>query len=318
MGKLLILNLLFIFMITACTNNSESFVIREDTTAKEIPFKNENAHKIYLITMDRRNNSFWKSIDKGCQAAVKEIGDVNYKWIAPDEHIAALQGECIDTAIAEGADAILVSAISLTEINENLKRADEAGIKIIYVDSAASYEGIATLMTNNELAGKAAGETMLKALREAGIQSGMIGIVSLNADTQNTALRDKGFREVLEDTAFIVTPTLYINNNINVLKDDINRHPEYVGFFGANQQSTFAVSEQIKNSDRRPVIIGFDTADATLSMINEGIIYATIQQAPQKMGYEGVKIAEQALKGTYTEKNAIIDTGTNVITKDKL
>ena len=317
MKNSLILSILVVLLFTGCFSDTADVVIREDTTAKKTHTLNESENKIYLITMDRRNNSYWKSIHEGCQQAVEELG-INYKWLAPDEHNATLQGRCIDRAVAEGAAVILVSAISLTEINENLKRADEAGVKIIYIDSAASYDSIATLMTDNEAAGKIAGETMLKGLKEANINSGVIGVAAVGENTQNTMLRSKGFREIFENTAFIVAPTVYMNGDINIIKNDIKNHPEYVGYFATNQQSTFAVTEQIKDSDHVPIVIGFDAADLTLSMINKGIVYATLKQNPQKMGHDAIKIAAQALQGKYTGKNVMIDTGVQVITKEDL
>ena len=313
----LILSILIMILFAGCFTDTADVVIREDTTAKKMSVHNESDNKIYLITMDRRNNNYWKSIHEGCQKAVEELG-INYKWLAPDEHDAVLQGKCIDKAVNEGAAVILVSAISLTEINENLKRADEAGVKIIYIDSAASYDSIATLMTDNEAAGKIAGETMLKGLKEANVESGVIGIAAVGENTQNTILRSKGFREVFENTAFTVAPTIYMNGDINIIKNDIKNHPEYVGYFATNQQTTFAVTEQIKDSDHVPVVIGFDAADLTFSMINKGIIYATIKQNPHKMGHDAIKIAAQVLQGKYTGKNVMIDTGVQVITKENL
>ena len=316
--RLLILSALVLLLFSGCfTDTDADVIIREDTTAKKTPINDESNYQIYLITMDRRNNSYWKSIHEGCQQAVEELG-ITYKWLAPDEHDATLQGKCIDKAVAEGAAVILVSAISLTEINENLKRADEAGVKIIYIDSAASYESIATLMTDNEVAGKIAGEAMLKGLKEASIESGTIGVAAVGENTQNTILRIKGFREVFEGTTFTVASTTYMNGDINIIKSDLKSHPEYVGYFAANQQTTFAVTEQIKDSYHVPIVIGFDVADLTLSMINRGIIYATIKQNPQKMGYDAIKIAVQALEGKYTDKNVMIDTGVKVITKEDL
>ncbi|MBR2179695.1 MAG: substrate-binding domain-containing protein [Selenomonadaceae bacterium] len=315
---LVIMSILTVIVLTGCVNDGTNFVIRKDTTLKEMLANSEDGYKIYLITMDRRNNNYWKLIDEGCRQAVKELGGINYKWIAPDEHLAALQGECIDRAVDENVNAILVSAISLTELNENLKRADEAGVKIIYIDSAATHDAVATLMTGNETAGRVAGETMLQALQKRNIESGVIGVAAVSANTQNTMLRVKGFREVFEGTNFTVAPTVYMNNDVNIIKTDVKAHPEYVGYFATNQQSTFAVTEQIKASDSVPIVIGFDTADLTLSMIDKGIIYATIQQNPQKMGHDGIEIAVQALQGIYNDKNVIIDTGVSAVTKENL
>ena len=57
-------------------------------------------------------------------------------------------------------------------ISSALNEAVEAGVKIVYVDSPANVEAEATFSTDNEAAGKTAGEEMIKALTEAGITSG--------------------------------------------------------------------------------------------------------------------------------------------------
>ncbi len=119
---------------------------------------------VYLITMDL-TDSYWKSIDDGCQQAVGELGNVTYKWIGPDAHDDAQQSACIDDAVADGADAILIAANSADGVNGSLKKAEEAGCKIIYVDSAASYDCVTALATDNNVAGRTAAETMKKELQ---------------------------------------------------------------------------------------------------------------------------------------------------------
>lgn len=65
-------------------------------------------------------------------------------------------------------------------------------------------------------------------------------------------------------------------------------------------------------------VVGFDTSDNVLSLVSEGIIYATMQQNPQVMGHDGLQIAVEALEGTYTDTNTKTDTGVTVITKDAM
>ena len=79
-----------------------------------------------------------------------------------------------------------------------------------------------------------------------------------------------------------------------------------------------AMCEQINDMDFRPVVIGFDTSDYMLTQIKDGIVYATMQQKPQKMGYDGIMLAVDALEGKYTEQNKDIDLGVDIITRDKI
>lgn len=76
------------------------------TPAEEPTDKN---YKIYLITMDQMDQH-WVTVDKGCKKAVEELGNIDYQWLAPDVKDDAKQIECINNAVAGGADAILLAA----------------------------------------------------------------------------------------------------------------------------------------------------------------------------------------------------------------
>lgn len=308
------------FLLGGCYGSSASVVeIREDLTKRDLaPTAPTNGvYRIYLITMDQVSN-YWQRIDAGCKSAVHDIGGIDYHWTAPLKNDVAKQGQCIKQAIAEGADAILLSATSATGLEAALVNVDKAGVKLIYVDSAANHDSIATLVTDNEAAGRKAAEVMKRALAEAGITSGTVGIAIGSTKGKNGVLREKGFVAGFEGTNFKVGPTVAHNGDAENIKAYLEDHPEYVAFFCANEQITKIISEQVRLYNIRPIIIGFDTSDYTLSMIQQGVIYATIKQNTEKMGYEGLSIAAAALKGEYRNIGAEIDTGVSVITKDKL
>ena len=277
----------------------------------------ENEYKIYLITMDLADD-FWQSIDSGCRQAVDEIGGVTYKWIGPDTHEDELQKICIEQAVNEGANAIIIAASSATGINDSLQKAAQAGVKIIFVDNAANFDCVAFLATDNELAGKIAAETMQKILKDAGIKSGTIGISVNKSNVISTALRVKGFREKFKGTEFTLDETFNMEDNPQQLKDFAKAHSDYVAFFGSNERTALALGEQIRDSGSKQIIVGFDTSDAVLALLYDGSIKATLQQDPKRMGHDGMEIAIKALKGTYTDKNANIDTGVKVLYKDKI
>ena len=75
-------------------------------------------------------------------------------------------------------------------------------MKIVYVDSPANVDAEATFSTDNKAAGKTAGEEMLKALEAAGVTSGSIGIVNVNAATDSCVMREEGFRSAFEGKGY--------------------------------------------------------------------------------------------------------------------
>lgn len=277
-------------------------------------------YKVYLITMDL-TDSYWQSIDKGCQQAVSELGNITYQWLGPDSHDDALQSKCIDDAVAGGANAILLAANSAEGVNDSLQKAEDAGCKIVYVDSAASHSCVTALATDNEAAGKKAGETMMQALGDKGVNSGTIGILGVTKDTASCVARETGFREAFEGTDYELADTVYMQDNTENVKNAVKSGIEkgYVGFFGANEGTTVAVGEGKKEAGASDnVVVGFDASDAVLSLVSDGTVYATMQQNPQAMGYEGLKIAIQALEGSYTDTDTNTDTGVTVITAESM
>ena len=317
--KNIILIIFISIFLAGCTTTSDEIIVIDNATPKDMgeTSESENNYKIYLITMDLADD-FWQSIDSGCRQAVEEVGGINYKWIGPDTHEDALQKVCIDQAVDEGADAILIASSSKTGINDSLQRAAKAGVKIIYVDNAADFDCVAFLATDNELAGKVAAETMKQALSEAGIKSGTIGIMVNKASVISTSLRVKGFREIFQNTDFKLDETFYMEDTPQRIKNFVKDNPDYVAFFGSNERTALALGEQMKDSGSKQIVVGFDTSDDVLSLLFDGVIYATLQQNPQKMGHDGMEIAVQALKGTYTDTNVRIDTGVKIIHKDKI
>ena len=314
-GMILVAVMIF---LSGCSSEPDIVVIESNARADKVKATAaENQYKIYLITMDLADD-FWKSIDLGCRKAVSELGGIDYKWIGPDVNEDLPQRRCIEQAVDEGADAILLAASSPQGVNESLEKAAQAGVKIIYVDNAAEFDSVAFLATDNELAGMIAGETMKTALIEARITSGTIGLMVNKDNVTSTALRVKGFRKVFEGSDFTLADTFFMEDDPQRIKTFVKEHPDYIAFFGSNERTALALGEQIKDSASKQIVIAFDTSDEVLTLLYEGAIYATLQQKPQIMGYDGIRIALEALKGNYTETNAVIDTGVKIIYKDSI
>lgn len=304
-------------------NNSDN-VSADQTTASDQNTGSDaqpsQDYNVYLITMDL-TDSYWKSIDDGCLKAVEELGNIHYNWTGPDAHDDALQSACIDDAVSAGADAILIAANSADGINDSLQKATEAGCKIVYVDSAATYDCVAALSTDNTVAGKTAGETMISALKAKGITSGTIGVMGVTADTASCVARETGFREAFEGTDFTLADTTYMQDDASNIKTAVQDGilQNYVGFFGTNEGTSVAIGEAMKEMETTDyTVVGFDTSNDVLALVSEGVIYATMQQNPEVMGHDGLDIAIQALEGTYTDTNVKTDTGVTVITKDSM
>ncbi len=301
------------FSLMACGGGTTTTKAAEGETTAAAGDK----YKVVLVTMDS-TDQHWVNVDKGA----KEVADANgvdYKWLAPDKKDDAQQIERVNNAVAEGANAILIAANGPDAVTKALEDAQAAGVKIIYVDSPANYPAEATFSTDNEAAGKTAGEEMLKALEAGGVKDGNIGIVNINSSTASTVAREKGFRAAFEGKGFTILETQYGEGDPAKSQDIADNYitQDVVGMFGANEGATVGVGNAIKASGKTIVGVGFDKSDAIKGLVKDGSLLATMAQNPDVMGKMGMEAAIKVLKGEkLAETN--VDTGVSVLTKDNI
>ena len=269
---------------------------------------------VALITMDSIDQH-WVTLNEGAQKAAKELG-VTVQFMAPNTKDDAQQIECVNNAVSAGAKAIIVAANGPDAISSALKEAQSSGVKIVYVDSPANVEAEATFSTDNKAAGKTAGGEMLKALKDAGVTSGSIGIINVNAATDSCVMREEGFRSAFEGSGFTLLETQYGEGDAaksqSIAENYITQG--VVGIFGCNEGSTTGAGNAIKASGKDGIIgVGFDKSDAILGLIDDGYLLCTMAQNPDVMGYEGVKAAVAAVGGE-SLGGKVTDTGVSVLT----
>ena len=275
--------------------------------------KSGSGDLIALITMDSIDQH-WVTLNEGAQKAAGELG-VTVQFMAPNTKDDAQQIECVNNAVSAGAKAIIVAANGPDAISSALKEAAGSGVKIVYVDSPANVDAEATFSTDNKAAGKTAGGEMLNALKAAGVTSGTIGVINVNAATDSCVMREEGFRSAFEGTDYTILETQYGEGDAaksqSIAENYITQG--VVGIFGCNEGSTTGAGNAIKASGKSGIIgVGFDKSDAILGLIDDGYLLCTMAQNPDVMGYEGVKAAVAAIGGE-SLGGKVTDTGVSVL-----
>ena len=299
----------------AVTDTGVSVLTKEGgSSAEPAGTKASQEWKIALITMDSIDQH-WVTLNEGAQAKAKELG-VSVTFMSPNTKDDAQQIECVNNAVAGGYQAIMVAANGPDAISSALKEAQSKGVKIVYVDSPANVDAEATFSTDNKAAGTTAGKTMIDGLKAAGVESGSIGIISVNNATASTVSRDEGFRAAFEGTGYTLLETQFCEGDAAKAQTIAENYitEGVVGVYGCNEGSTTGAGNAIKASGKSIIGVGFDKSDAIMGLINDGYLLATMAQNPDVMGYEGVKAAVDALNGN-SLGGAVTDTGVSVLTK---
>ena len=253
------------------------------------------SYNIYLIAKSS-TTEFWKAVFSGANAAKSEY-NVQLTILAPDtEEDFEVQNDYIRQAVADGADAIVFSAISYTENAAAIDEAVAAGVRVVVIDSDVDSKGVSVRIgTDNVAAGRMSGEAALKTAQKKIV----VGIVNAYAETQNCREREQGFREVLLGDSRV--KGIYAVN--------VSTEPLAVGV--AQAVDSLGLTGQVH-------AVSFDSNVNCIELLQTGAVAALVVQNSYAMGYLGVEKAWQVLQGEKFDSTALIDTATTIVTKENM
>lgn len=279
-------------------------------------------YNITLITMDQID-VHWVNVNAGVEAAISELEadgyTIHYNWYAPDTKDNAKQIEQIDMAVSNRSDVIMIAVNDPYACNQALKEANRDGARIIYIDSAATFEGEATFATNNYAAGEEAGQKLLEILSEAGVTEGTIGVVSAQAGVQSCVDRVDGFRKALEGTPYEVGETQYSEGDTAKAQELATNmlNNGAVALYGANEAATVGCGNAARDAREKVYCVGFDNSSANRALVRKDAVQAYMAQNPYDMGYQALQASVRLLDGE-TLGGAVTDTGVTVVTAENV
>ena len=152
--------------------------------------------KIFVIGQSE-GIQFWDSVEQGARDAAEEFGyEIHY---SNAKSISDIDGQIslINDAISQHADAIVIAPNDPNKLDEAVRAASEAGIKIIAIDAdfnnrdiRASYIGTNNL-TSGKIAGRHAAEAFADPINDK-------ALIVRHSDTASSAdFRFKGFMSIV-------------------------------------------------------------------------------------------------------------------------
>ena len=205
-------------------------------------------------------------------------------------------------------------------LNNAIKRARKAGIKVITVDTAVTTDTEGFIGTDNIKAGEQAGQTLCDAHQGQGKTTGDVLIESSVAGVQTIKDRDTGFKRGLAAScpgdqgrrAALQQQRHQHRRQPGQRRPD--RQPDLVGIFADNNTSGVGAARAIKDNNAADTIpvVAFDTDPQENAALADGSIDALVVQNPYFFGYQGVVEAGMAAVGSHPPPN--LDPGAVVAT----
>ncbi|MGK3997549.1 substrate-binding domain-containing protein [Sorangium sp. So ce1024] len=292
----------------------------------------EHAPALRVYRVPRRApTAYWNNLRDGALVAGHDLGvSVDFRF-CPDSG-AGSERELIEDGIRRRVQGIAVAPTDPALVEPALRRAREAGIPVVTLDTppAAGSSALAYIGTNNVAAGRLAGEMMARLLPGGGaVQAQLTSLRALNG-----VERIEGFRAAAAGKAITVLPP---SENQFDTSRGLQRAVEALerqggaGAFGACSENGPAWGRAARDAGRAGdlKIVAFDLVPETIAMLREGTIHAAVVQREYDMGYRAVEVlhhvitrgAEAALAGLPAlvpgadpPSPRFIDTGVDVVT----
>lgn len=257
-------------------------------------------------------HQFWQAVKAGAEQAADEF-DVKITFEGPDtEADVDQQIQMLQTALDKGPAAIGFAALDSQAAGPLLQQAKDANIPVVAFDSGVDSDiPVTTASTDN----KAAAAEAAKHMAELIGHEGKVALVVHDQTSVTGVDRRDGFIEYMEknEPKITVVDTQYGGGDqaksADLAKAIIAANPDLKGIYGSNEGSAIGVVQAVKELDMagKLTIVGFDSGKAQIDAINDGLMAGAITQNPVGIGYETVKAAVEAIKGTKLPKT--IDTG---------
>ncbi len=279
-------------------------------------------YKIANITRTLMN-AHWVKNTEGFTAAGKHYGVIADVFAVQSEQDVMDQLNILETCIEKGYDAVIVSPITEQNMLPGLKKATDAGIVIINVDTAeiskasADENGIKIttfLGSDNYDSGKLAAEFISGIL---GDKDGDVAIIEGNPGDTCAIDRTSGFADAAKELPNLNVVASQTGKwdrleSLNVATSILRANPAVCGIYCNNDTMVLGVMQaaadlgyDILTSDefdrageeKTLLLIGNDGIPEALQAVQEGALTGTIAQKPYLMGYSAVEAAIIALNG---------------------
>lgn len=274
---------------------------------------------IYIPKVVDGTNDFWKALILGARMAAKEYNaDIEIKAPAEENDVEG-QNQLLKESIKEEPDAILFSPSSFTESDELLKEAKEKKIKISFIDSYVDEPlQDLTVATDNLEAGELLGKFAASLLEP----EDQIAIVSHVKGVSTAVEREEGFRKGLGDLADNIVEVVYCNSRYELSRqltiELMEKYPDLKMIAGMNEYSSVGAARAVKASGAkdRIVVVGVDSSQEAVQLMENGVFKGLVVQKAFKMGYLGVKETVRMLRGKSYQKD--MNSGCQLVTPENM
>lgn len=286
--------------------------------AMSVSFTAMAADKLIVVITPSHDNPFFAAEAEGAKARAIELGYEAQVYSHNDD--ANLQNDLIDTAIAQGAAAIILDNAGADASIAAIQKAKDAGVPTFLIDREINANGVAVaqIVSNNYQGATLGAEEFVTALGEKG---NYIELLGKESDT-NAGIRSRGYHDVIDqypDMKMVAQQSANWSQNEAFLKTEtmLLANPDIKGIIAGNDTMAMGALAALKGAGRSDVIVvGFDGSNDVRDAIIAGGIKATVLQPAFRQAQYAVELADKFIKTGSTGVDEKISMDCVLITLD--
>jgi ribose transport system substrate-binding protein len=276
------------------------------------------------VIVKTSSSNYWQNVQKGATAEIGELKGYTMTFQGPaTESAIADEVNMVENAVNRHVAGIVLAPSDPDALVPAVKKAWEAHIPVVIVDSALADSGKQYYQSFLSTDNKKAGELCAQALIAKVGTTGKVAVMSYVAGAGSEVGRVGGFKDYLaaHSKLQIVGP-FYSNSQmataLNQTTDVLTSNPDLKGIFGANEPTAVGMGRALAQSGKagKVIAVGFDGNADLQGFVKDGTLDATAVQGSYQMGYLGVKTVASIIEKKPVQKN--LDTGVVLVTKDNI
>ncbi len=270
------------------------------------------------------NSNFWQNVNKGAQSSLAGSPAYRLTFQGPaSESAIADQVGMVENAVHRKVAGIVLAPSDPDALVPAIKKAWEARIPVVIIDSAVSSAGQKYYQSYIATDNQAAGEQSAKALIDKIGTTGKIAVMSYVAGSGSEAGRVGGFKRYIEQHSQLKIVGTYYSQSLmatalNQTIDVLAAHPDLKGIFGANEPTAVGMGRALAQSGKagKVVGVGFDGNQDLRNFVQAGTLHATAVQDSYSMGAQGVATVIKVIEGKKVAP--LVNTGVVIVTKQNV
>jgi len=305
------------FSLLACGQSSGPNV-STTTAAQPAPAQPAPVKKEIGLVMKTLTNPFFVEMERGARRAEQELGITLKVKTAAQETSIEQQIQLVEDLTAAKVAAIVIAPGDSQRLIPALKRAADAGIRIVNIDNRldpdavkqAGMSPVPFVSVDNRAGAHQAGKFLAEGINSTTEAAILEGIRSAD----NARQRTEGARAALQENPHIrlvasETANWKIDEAYAVTKSLFGKHPRIKLLFAANDMMAIGAIKYLQESGHTDVkVVGYDALSEAIAEIRAGRMAATIDQQAAEQGYQGVALALRMVQGSTVPAVTTIDT----------